>query len=493
VKESERLSKPEWLILSGILLLTLILRLLFIGQRGIWYDDAFSILLSRRSFPEIFAGTAADTMPPLYYGLLHFWMMVSQNLIWIRLLNIVLDFVLIGYVFLFVQKIFSKQAALISVYFLGISPFLIYHAQEVRMYMVLVLCQFAYMYYFLLWLENKRSIKKIVGMILFGAGALYSHNLAIFGLIIPGIYLIFKKDFSSLLHWIGYLIGSMVLFSPWLIFVPGQIEKIQTAFWTPRPGIVEIIQSVLSLLSYLPMTNLWMMVSGVLCFQILALLLWISWKERRLSPYIGFVFLLIFSLPMLLFVVSYLMRPVYVARGFILSLLGIYVLAGMQCWKYWGSGLDKIILGLFTVLAIISLPFQYAFSTFPRSPFQALCQYLENSDPDALILHDNKLSAFPSIVYDENLQHKFLADETGSHNDTYAYASQVSMQIFPEKSVESAVSGKNDVYFIVFERAIQEYEALPDGVHPILVYLDQEFNEIEITHFNDLAVYHYVR
>ena len=55
-----------------IMLLGLMLRILFIDSREITYDDAFSYFLSRQPLPVIIGGTAADTMPPLYYFLLHF-------------------------------------------------------------------------------------------------------------------------------------------------------------------------------------------------------------------------------------------------------------------------------------------------------------------------------------------------------------------------------------------------------------------------------------
>ena len=497
MNKAKQLIRQEWFIASAIFLLAVLLRLLYIPIRGIWYDDAFSILLSKQSLPEIFSGTAADTMPPLYYLLLHFWMLISNDIAWIRCINILLNLLLMIYVFLFVKKIASKEAGYISIFLISISPFLIYHAQEVRMYMVLALCQFAYLYYFVSWTQEKRSVGNIIGMVLFGAGALYSHNLAIFGLVIPGVYLLLKKQFKPLITWCILIIGSFVLFMPWLVYVPGQIEKIQTAFWTPRPGILEIVQSIFSLLSYIPQPTTWMMVSGVLCFQILALLFWIAWKERKQQPYLGFVLLMIVFIPAILFIVSYIMRPVYVARGFILSLLGIYVLAGILIWKYWRAGLDKIFLVLFIALAVVSLPFQYTYAEFPRSPFEDACRYLQKSmvgkGNNALVLHDNKLSAFPCIVYQPELQQSFLGDEPGSHNDTYAYASQAAMEIYPANSVQESVNHKSEVYFVVFDRAIEEYAQIDDRKHPVLEYLSSELTEKDVLQFGDLAVYHYER
>ncbi len=88
-----------------VLALALILRLIVIGTRSIQYDDAFSIFLSERSLAEIVRGTAADTMPPLYYFLLHFWLQVGRSLTWLRLLSVLLSLGSVTMLFLLVRRL----------------------------------------------------------------------------------------------------------------------------------------------------------------------------------------------------------------------------------------------------------------------------------------------------------------------------------------------------------------------------------------------------
>ncbi len=250
--------------------LAVFLRVLMINQRGIWYDDAFSILLAKQPIAQILTGTAADTMPPLYYFLLHFWMKISTQLAWIRNLNLVISLLTFAYVYALVKRLSGKTAGLLAVFFCAISPFLIYHSQEIRMYMLLALFQVAYLNYFIRWFHNDSKFAW-VGLILSGAGALYSHNLAVFGLLIPGVVLLLQRNWHALWRWLKLFILSLILFFPWLVYVPGQIEKIQNAFWTPRPGVLEVVQSIYSLFSFLPQPFPWVMITGVLCFQLLGL------------------------------------------------------------------------------------------------------------------------------------------------------------------------------------------------------------------------------
>ena len=84
-------SRTRWW-LAGIFGLSLVLRCIELQGRSIAYDDAFSIFLSQQNFPNIIAGTAADTMPPLYYFLLHGWILIGgDGLAWMRILSVILN------------------------------------------------------------------------------------------------------------------------------------------------------------------------------------------------------------------------------------------------------------------------------------------------------------------------------------------------------------------------------------------------------------------
>lgn len=68
----KELLRSRW-TLPGILAFGLALRLIGLESRPLFYDEAFSYFLSIQPFGKIVQGTAADTMPPLYYFLLHGW------------------------------------------------------------------------------------------------------------------------------------------------------------------------------------------------------------------------------------------------------------------------------------------------------------------------------------------------------------------------------------------------------------------------------------
>ncbi|MFQ5616601.1 MAG: hypothetical protein ACE5GO_09115, partial [Anaerolineales bacterium] len=195
--------------------------------------------------------------------------------------------------------------------------------------------------------------------------------------------------------------------------------------------------------------------------------------------------------PVMIFITSYLMRPIFVPRVLMLSSIAYYALAGRAAANVRFPPIKALIVGLFALAALVTLPVQYTADEFPRSPLRQATGYLRQQTGD-LILHDNKLSYFPAHFYAPSLPQVFLPDEPGSHNDTFAPASQEAMEISPASDIETAVGDAGRVWFVVFEVAISEYQGTGNA-HPQLAWLEERFTLTSKQVFNDLLVYEFVR
>ncbi len=487
--------------LALIVFIAAILRLTAISSRGIWYDDAFSILLSRQTIPAIISGTAADTMPPLYYFILHFWMMISQSIWFIRMLNVLLSILVICLVYRLGTEIGDRRIGLVAALLTAISPFQIYHAQEIRMYILLELGCIGYFWISWRLIQSKRPSKlNWYMLIVFGLIAVYSHNLAVFTLIATDFFLLIRREWKKL----GQLVlaqGILAIgFLPWLVLVPGQIEKIQKAFWTPQPGLIEVLQALIQLLGSMPQPNPILIILAVLVLQVVVVLTIQVWKRRTdlRFQFIGALFVLP---SVLLFLASYLMRPVFVPRAFITSGLALYLLLAMIAFQDEKSGPDlrkPISIGVINVVLIvlismISLPYQYQFDDFPRSPYRKMVASLaDQCDPsDCLILHDTKLSYFPMIIYGPGLPQRYLADPEESHNDTLAVQTQKAIYQEAYPTIRSAVDGAKKVYFITYQKAESEYQQMGYSEHPRLTELKTNYTLQDSFAMGDLLCYEF--
>ncbi len=489
----DRIRQLDWPFLA-VFGLGLGLRLVALTSRSIEYDDAFSIFLAQRPLPQIVSGTAADTMPPLYYFLLHAWMRFGQTVGILRALNVFLSMGIVGLSFSVGRALWDRTTGLWLALFTAASPFQIFHAQGMRMYVVLTLAALSYLYFFArLWAggsEQRARNWLWPGLVVSGAAAMYSHNLAIFTLAAPVVLLLVRRQWSFLTRLLAALalIGLAAL--PWLVQVPGQIAKVQAAFWTPRPGLLEALQAIITFHTNLPVPDWMLPIAVAISLQVCVIVGIETARGIRHDP--GAQLLTAFFLvpPMLLFAVSYLMRPVFVPRAFMLSSVAYYGLLARAMTRIQVRAIGYLAAGAYLVSVFAILPAQYSFATFPRSPFQRAAEYLDTRVTlGDRIVHDNKLSYFPARFYAPDLPQVFLADRPGSTNDTLAPATQAALDIFPVEDLPAAVAGAHRVWFVVFDRAVAEYAAAGASGHPQLDWLENHFELNGRQDFNDLSVY----
>lgn len=467
------------------------LRLIALDARPVWYDEAFSVLLAEKNFNAIAVGTAADTMPPLYYTLLHFWLpFVGESAFALRMLSVGLGMLIVAMMYAVGARTLGSRTGVWAAFFAALAPFQIYHAQEMRMYAPLALGALVLFYGVLR--EIARARFAFAAMVLGTAIALYSHNLAFATLLAPSVFFTVRREWRVLAKLIAAQFLGLLAFAPWLTYVPGQVEKIQRAFFTQPPGIADVLQMLVVFTTYLPapplvfVAELFVTVS-TLAFAVLGI---VRWYRRGAPRELGLLIAFVFVPPALLFMLSYVIRPVFVPRGAIASALAYYVLVAALVAR--APRLGQIAVGLIAaVIALTTLPFFYlSWDEWRRAPFASADQFLRTQTrADDLILHDNKLSFFPMHYYDRALSQAFFADPPGSGNDTLALGSEQALGLYPVE-LENSVRGRARIWFVIFQTALDQ--AVQEGhLHGNLSRFDGTMRSRSITSFGDLRIYLY--
>jgi 4-amino-4-deoxy-L-arabinose transferase-like glycosyltransferase len=488
-------ANPIWIALP----LALALRLVGIESRSLQYDDTFSIFLAARSLPEIFSGTAADTMPPLYYLLLHAWMRLGQSVWFIRLLSVLFSLAGIYLLYRLAECWLGRAAAGWSALLAAVSPLNIYHGQDVRMYALLVLAQLGYLWFFTrIWFKNRAGGAtgwEWAGLVLCGAAAMYSHNVAIFALAVPDLFLFARRQWKLLVRLAAVQLMIGLLAFPWLIYLPSQIAKVQKAWTLPRPGLAELLQAVIMFTSSLPLPIPLLAVGLFLSLSILVVMMMELWRLRRgQETSLLFWLALLLMPPGLLLAASFVVKPMFIPRAFLVSSLAYAGLGGLVITRSWTRGVGKLLAGAFLLASVVSLPSYYTYNEFPRSPYRQAMEYLQQTaQPGDRIIHETKLSYFPAHFYTPDLPQVFLADLPGSPNDTLEPGSQKAMQIYPQKDLEEAIGSSGTVYFITYTQVLQEYQELGMDGDPNLSWLEEHLLLSGHKIFSDLEIYSFER
>lgn len=126
--------------LGAILLICavgLAMRWLFIGDRPLSGDEAYSVAWAGRSLQSVLTVELwRDNSPPLYYVLLNLWMGLGTSEATLRLLSLALGAATIPIVIAHGRTLVDTRTGLIAGALLALSPIAIRYAQEVRMYAV---------------------------------------------------------------------------------------------------------------------------------------------------------------------------------------------------------------------------------------------------------------------------------------------------------------------------------------------------------------------
>src|SRR3989304_749017 len=106
-------------------------------DRQLEYDEFISMLFAQMSLAQMVRATAADTMPPLYYGMLHLWSPGTDNLFQARLLSTLLGATTIPVFYLLARRLEAAATALAATALLVASPFHVFYGHYARMYALL--------------------------------------------------------------------------------------------------------------------------------------------------------------------------------------------------------------------------------------------------------------------------------------------------------------------------------------------------------------------
>lgn len=240
-------SKINLILVSLATIIGAIARWAFITRSSIWHDEGFSIMLALRTPAEIWAGSARDVHPPLYYELLHYWAQLFGNsMLAIRSLSAFAGVIIIPLSFVIAKKMFGARAGILASFFVALSPFLIRYSIEGRMYGVLSVFTLLALYSVVLLVHDHRNNWAYLLYALAVAAGLYTHYFMALAVIAFWVYLIslqrphnwrFNKTiFLSVRWWLANAFA-LLLFLPWVPSMITQLKRAQGLGWLSKTTI----------------------------------------------------------------------------------------------------------------------------------------------------------------------------------------------------------------------------------------------------------------
>ncbi len=506
------------------------LRVFRLDFQSLWYDEAFSVYLAHFSLADITARTAADIQPPLYYYLLHFWVVLTgEREFALRMLSLFFGVLTIPLMYVTTRRLSSTAAASAAALLAALSPLYLWYSQETRMYTLIT---------FLLLLSSYALLRGLIPdapvlgpgrplPILPGEGrggwgvrgeawwivfalaniaAVYTHYFAFvviaFQLLFGLVYALGQgaRRLALLGRMVTCFAVVIVAFLPWMPFVVARLGQ-DASYW---PGALKLDEALRHILinfasgeSVLEAQGKWIgaVWLGIFCIGLLA---WWA-AERRANVASGFaVFFAILYLvvPLALLLVLFSRNPKFNARYLMIASPGLYLWLGVTLASWLAlarrRGIVVRVIGtVFLALTGVALLATSIYAdanaffdpAFTKASFREVAQYVDDhiASREAILLTSGHL--FPAFDYyyrGDAAQIRLPDDPTLNTDHVLDYQAG--------NVLNESLAGRPGVWVVLWQDEVVD----PNGFVPMLLSSHGTEVKIEGTSFYQVRLRHWV-
>jgi uncharacterized membrane protein len=416
-------TRREIFFIAGITLLGAALRLFQLGAQSLWLDELFSVFVSRRDWGDIIAGTTQDTMPPLYYFILHLALQFGSDEVAARFVSFLFGVTVLALFYALARQLFDARVAWIAGSILAINPLAIFYSQEARMYTQLVFFVCAALIFFnAAWRNNSARNWGVFGLMM--TLAFYTHSLAFLNLLALDVFALTQIR-QLCQRWRALVLAHvviLVLYSPWLLVSIQQASRVQTGFWVGLPSPAAIITTTYLFLfsDALPSNALPLALFIALAVIALGVLASVRTIRIRGKDAASMIFAwCVFLVPLIaLYLLSFL-RSIYVERAILPASLGLYLVLAWMMARVQPRALNLGLGIALIALMLLALPIYYFDPASHKPPMRdaanALARQFQNGDA---IVHTSDSSALAFMYYQPNLPNAFMAGDPDYVSET---------------------------------------------------------------------------
>lgn len=324
-----------WIIAAALVAIGISL---IIGmQQSVWFDEAYSVLVAQHDPAKIVQLVSVDIHPPGYYLLLHFW---GDTFGWedlpLRLLSVLAlggSIVMAG---ILTRRLFGDKAAVAAVTVAALSPLLLRYGFEMRMYSIASLIGVSATYVmvsaraagkkYAVWLWAAYALLVITGvMISYHLTLLWAAHAAWLAYSDRG-----KLKYFWKLPWVRAYAAAVVPFLLWLPTFIAQLGGNALAS-IGQPMNLEQILGVFSFnIFYVPLWQVdifqTILLLAVITIGTVAFMRAYKHKQTRAQLLLLAAYI---AVPVMLFMVASILRPLYVERYLSHVAIGGAMLAGV--------------------------------------------------------------------------------------------------------------------------------------------------------------------
>lgn len=401
---------------------------------SLWFDESYSVAISRHSINEIWSIGSNDVHPIFYYIIIHFIGIITNNsILSFRLFSCIALVIIAILGYTHIRKDFGEKVGLVFSFLILFMPVNLAYAGEIRMYtvamlFVTVMAIYAYRIY-----KSGISTKNWIIFSIFSLLSAYTHYYALAVAFIINIALFvyflvncikqknyevkYSKYPANLKRSIVSAIFQIIFYLPWLgTLVSLAIGSSENGFWIGAPNFIQIFEFQFTGnldMCYIerPFSYIF---AGIMLIYLIILLIkyWRDAKPAKIALSIYIITIILIG------ILSILTTPILYARYFLIitSLLLFayaYLIAkDLDSKICYCICLIIIVSACITNIALIKINYDNS-NKLPINYVQA------NIEDDDIILIDNRGSGFVISQYFPNNKLYFWDIENWNVDEAY--------------------------------------------------------------------------
>lgn len=458
------------LLLIPILFISFSLFLHF-GNKSYWFDEAYTVYITG-NWKLLIDAISRDFNMWFYYIILFLYQNLFGNTeIVNRSLSIIFFIFTIISCYKLALKIFNKNTAIISAFFITVNPILIEYSQETRSYSMALFFLCLSNLYFLNYLDQNQkysTLFKYIILIIIGA---YTHIFTLLILPFHITILIIQRSFKS----VSFILVSLIVAISPILWVMKSV-KLTTTFWATIPSISGTIDMLITLLggNYLLVISLLLMIYAMI-------------NLKRNYKHIYLVFWII-SFFLINIVYSFIHPSIFVPRYLIFTIPPMIIIASFGLNLIKNTAIKIVIFSIAIMLSLLSIfNFQYL------SPKEQWREVAEKICSDK----EQNIRVIPYAYFvDIPLKH-YLSQCSYNLNNVINLSSRPYFAggggILPEpdfNKIQNSISENQKIYLVLSHYDSREMKRY-DQAQKIKNYLASRYIESQIFKYSSIDLYLY--
>jgi hypothetical protein len=253
--------------------LNIFLRWVGIEINSLAGDEPFSVYYAQMDIADIIRHLKSGNNPPLYELILHYWIQwFGIDEVAVRIPSLIFTALTASFIYKIGNDFFSRSLGVTSALIFTLSNYATLFSHEARVYALFGLLTVLSFYYFMRWLNDQSSKYDLAILSFIYALMMYSHYFGIMVLGLQGILgvILTIKKLKQLKRYILVLLGSVVLFSPYLYIVfLRMFDSLDSGTWLSPPNGWVSMSYILTLF-----LNSHRLVKGFINLTLLSSILW---------------------------------------------------------------------------------------------------------------------------------------------------------------------------------------------------------------------------